>query len=83
MFYILLAIYIHVPPPTQPTQFPPKPQKTQNPELRLYKPSEMGEADPSRLLTSLMGRYAHGEHVNTVGTEGTQVNMNGQAVGGF
>jgi hypothetical protein len=40
----------------------------------------MGEADPSRLLSSLMSRYAHGE---TVQVDKTQVNMNGQAVGGF
>lgn len=43
----------------------------------------MGEADPSRLLASLMGRYAHGENVASV-EGGTHVNMNGQAVhGGF
>jgi hypothetical protein len=43
----------------------------------------MADADPSRLLTSLMGRYAHGEHVTMQEGAGTTVNMNGQAVGGF
>ncbi len=67
--------------PNPPLPIPPK--KQQNPELRLYKPSEMGSADPSRLLTSLMGRYAQGETTTMgAGVDGMQVNMNGQAVGG-